>query len=266
MRAVVFAFIMLVVATTTTAQQVTLPDEPIVFGQPFELTVVCEPSFDDAQLLPLQVELLARTAKGASEERRYRARCYELGDVTLALEPPQPLLVASCLPEPAGELELPGDGWELPTESATSWWPFVALAGFLVGALVGLLRRKPVATTETVTPATDSWDALQALTDLQASQLAAAAFYLELKAIVRKHCAQRFHLPATVRTSEELLSALPNAKPALQPCLLTCDMVLFGGEVTAPLRNDAAKRTAAHDHAIQFVKLTKQADLVEASA
>lgn len=266
MRTVALLLAVSVCACLLPAQQVTAPGEPIVFGEPFELVVACEPAFDDAHLLPLQVELLSRVADGAREERRYRARCYELGEVTLALDPPVRLVVASCLPDPPGELEWPGEGWDLPTQATMSLWPYVALAGFLVGALVGFLRRKPAAIGEAPVVASDTWDALQALQDLHASQLAAAAFYLELKAIVRKHCAQRFHLPAAVRTSEELMSALPNAKQALQPCLATCDMVLFGGAVAEPVRQDESQRGAAQDHAIRFVKLTKQADLVEASA
>ena len=98
-------------------------------------------------------------------------------------------------------------------------------------------------------------------------EIQADAFYARLKAILRKHCAARFHLPAEVRTSEELLRALPKALPTLQPCLMTCDVVLFGGAAADDSRQDPATRDGARDHAIQFVESTQVgAHVVEVSA
>lgn len=248
------------------AQQWTLPSAPVVFGQAFEFTIVVASGFDDAQLLPLQVELLSRTARGGQEERRYRARCYEVGEVILAVDPPQKLTVATSLPDPPGALEWPSDGWEPQAEASSRWWLY-ALAALVGVSAVVLLRRRtqPADVPVVATSAAETWDALAALEELNQSQIVPAAYYLQLKAIVRKHCATRFHLPAEVRTSEELMSALPAAKQALQPCLQTCDMVLFGGAAAEPMMLDDSRRVGAHDHALQFVKAT-QSRAVEVSA
>lgn len=242
------------------AQKVTLPSEPIVFGEAFELTITTAQPFDQARLLPLTVELLSRESQGNTEQLRFRARCYELGEVTLPLEPPQTLQVASCLPDPAGVLEWPGDGWWIEPSEGSHWVLFTSFALLAVAVCIWWrVRRKPIEESEGLQPVAPTWDALAALRELAGEGAAGEAFYLQLKAIVRKHCAVRFHLPADVRTSEELLQALPKARATLQPCLMTCDVVLFGGAAAAGIHDDVANRDGARNHAIQFVKATQVA-------
>lgn len=242
------------------AQTLTLPSAPIVFGEAFELTITTAQPFDEARLLPLTVELLSRTPQGKAEQLRFRARCYELGQVILSLEPPQTLQVASCLPDPVGELEWPGDGWQLAPSEGSMWLLWGSFALVVAAACIWLRRRQtPIEAPAVLAAAVPQWDALAALRELAGDGATDDAYYQQLKAIVRKHCAVRFHLPADVRTSEELLQALPKAQPTLQPCLRTCDTVLFGGAAAADILQDVATRDGARDHAIQFVETTQSA-------
>jgi len=249
------------------AQQVMVATDPVVFGQRFELVVTTTQPFAAERLSPLVVELLSQTSRGGVDELRFAARCYEVGEVVLALDPPYALRVASCLPEPDGGLEWPSDGWQLDAEAGRSW-PLLGLFGLLVAALAWRATRgKGSVGPEAAAALAPRWDALAALRQLATEGVTGDAFYARLKAILRKHCAARFHLPAEVRTSEELLRALPKALPTLQPCLMTCDVVLFGGAAADDSRQDPATRDGARDHAIQFVESTQVgAHVVEVSA
>lgn len=261
----------LLLAVAIPAQGVQLPDEPIVFGQPFELVVTAAPGFDAARLTPLVVELLDRSEAGAGSAVRYRyeARCYEVGDVTLAIEPPVSFAVATSLPDPAGELEWPGDGWLVEPEKQSAWWPLWLGAALVAGSGAWFLRRRwnEDAAPEAVPASVPTWDAAAALRELaMPTGDGYEAFYRELKAIVRRHCVARFEVPAEVRTSEELLSVLPDAGDRLQPCLSTCDLALFGGSLFGrqPFVGGLAggsdsggqPHRHARDHAIAFVEAT----------
>tara|TARA_R110002096_G_scaffold879_2_gene4934 strand:- start:1108 stop:1926 length:819 start_codon:yes stop_codon:yes gene_type:complete len=243
------------------AQQVTLSSQPIVFGDAFELTVTAASDFEPARLLPLQVELLDRSPVGTQQQWRFRARCYEVGRVTLSLDPPVQFTVATSLPEPRGELEWPGNGWLLKPPASSSWLVFVVVG---VALLAGLLwwrfsRTPPVVEVVPEAAAAPDWDAMAALQELMlpskdSSNGTCQPYYQQLKSIVRRHCQARFRVPADMRTSEELVLALPKAQPTLQPCLSTCDVVLFGGVFGADQDHQRAKDTA-----IAFVAATSTA-------
>jgi len=246
-----------VLSAWSPAQAVRVAPERLVFGEIFELTVTAAEPFDIARLRPLQVELVSRTPRGELNELRFRARCYQLGAVTLPLDPPHTLQIASCLPDAASALEWPADGWLLERSSSWPWLMFGLL--LLLGSAGIWWRRRSQAAEQVPTrePREPAWDALAALGELGDGEQPGDAFFLQLKAIVRRHCAERFHLPAAVRTSEELLQALPRVRPLLQPCLTTCDVVLFGGAVGEDRRLDPAARSGARDQAVRFVETTR---------
>ena len=244
------------------AQEVVLPSEPIVFGQAFELTVTAGADFDAGRLLPLVVELLDRTPAGDVEQWRFRARCYEVGAVTLSLEPPVELAVATSLPDPVGELEWPSEGWLIEPETSSAWLAFALCALLAVAGLWWWRTSRVEEVPETVAaPQPHSeWDAMLALRELaMPGGDAYEPFYEQLKAIVRRHCHARFRVPADVRTSEELIHALPNTQSTLQPCLSTCDVALFGGAYGTGQNHQHAK-----DHAIAFVEATRGGATTEA--
>ncbi|MGK0205700.1 MAG: hypothetical protein ACI9S9_004791, partial [Planctomycetota bacterium] len=184
-------------------------------------------------------------------------RSYQVGEVMLALDPPVNLTIASSLAEPAGNLEWPSEGWLIEPEQS-SWWLLFGLLG--AGVIAVLLwwrssRPEPVPEQLAVAVKAPQWDALAALRDLlPPNRDSYEAYYQQLKAIVRRHCHSRFRVPAEMRTSEELVLALPNAQPTLAPCLATCDVVLFGGAGGSDQNPQHAK-----DHAIAFVEATRTA-------
>lgn len=247
-------WLLLLLACYLPAQQVTLPREPIVFGNTFELTVTAPADFDPNRLLPLLVELLDRTPVGANEQWRFRARIYEVGEVTLSLDPPVKLTIVTSLSEPSGALEWPSEGWLVEPEQSSSWLSFGLLG---VGAMVVLwrfLRSASIAVPEQAAAPENApqWDALAALGDLlPPSSDSYESYYQQLKAIVRRHCHVRFRVPADVRTSEELVLTLPTAQQTLQPCLSACDVALFGGAYGSNQDHQYAK-----DQAIAFVAAT----------
>lgn len=246
--------LLLLLACHLPAQQVTLPSEPIVFGEAFELTVTAAADFDAGRLLPLVVELLDRTPTGVSERWRFQARCYQVGEVTLSLDPVYKLTVVTSLPEPAGELEWPSEGWLIEPEQDSSWLLFGLLGVGAMGVFCWsrFLRMAPATVPAVVTENAPPWDALAALRDLLPPDSAGyQSYYQQLKAIVRRHCHARFRVPAEMRTSEELVLALTNAQPTLQRCLATCDVALFGGFYGSDQNHQHAK-----DHAIAFVAAT----------
>lgn len=251
---------LLLLACALPAQQVTLPKEPVIFGDEFEITVTASGAFDPGQLSPLVVELLDRTAIGAKQKWRFRARCYQVGEVALALNPPAKLMVASSLPEPAGGLEWPSDGW-LMTPDSSGIWAWMSLLG--VGVLLAWwLRSSRAGKPEPAMPAVaddgQQWDAIAALRSLSPPESGSyQPYYQQLKAIVRRHCHVRFLLPADVRTSEELLQTLPDHEPPLKGCLHACDVALFGGDIGRGQDHQDAKTQA-----IAFVNATR-ADAIE---
>jgi hypothetical protein len=246
---------LLLLACALPAQQVTLPTEAVIFGDEFEITVTASDAFDPGQLSPLVVELLDRTAIGARQTWRFRARCYQVGEVTLALNPPAKLMVATSLPEPAGGLEWPSDGW-LMTPGSSGLWPWMSLLGAGV-ILAWWLRSYRAAKAEPAMPAVadrgQEWDAMAALKELLPPGSGSyQPYYQQLKAIVRRHCHVRFLVAADVRTSEELLQTLPDLEPPLKVCLNACDVALFGGDLGHRQDHQDAKTQA-----IAFVSATR---------
>lgn len=238
------------------AQQVTLPEE-VRFGAAFEVVVESDGGFDPAQLAPLAVEVVERSANsGGGERLRLRARCYELGDVTLSLDPPRTLRVASALPEPAGELEWPADGYQLGGVPPSRW----LIAGLTALVIVSgyawwrwLARRLAKVETAEARPRS-TWSAAAELRALEVAEGDLEGFFVQLKAIVRRHCAERFGLPAEVRTSEELQAALPRLSEQLTPCLQDVDLALFS---QVPLERDGPERSRTR--ALAFVQQTEEA-------
>jgi hypothetical protein len=249
--------LLLLLACYLPAQQVTLPRDPIVFGDAFELTVTARAEFDPGRLSPLVVELLDRTPAGTSQQWRFRARSYQVGEITLSLDPPVKLTIATSLPDPAGELEWPSEGWLIEPKQSFLWLG-IGLLGVVATFLLWLrfLRVAPVAPVKTAAVENrPQWDALTALRELLPPNSGSyESYYQQLKAIVRRHCHVRFRVPADVRTSEELVLTLPNVQPTLQPCLSACDVALFGGEYGSGQNHQDAK-----DQAIAFVAATRAA-------
>ena len=237
------------------------PAHAVVFGESFAIRIAHAGELQAAQLLPLVVESLVRSPANDGSWQ-CRARCYELGEVVLSVTPPVRLTVRSSLPEPAGEMEWPGDGWRL-SPPPGSWWlryGLLALAGLFVVAWWRFFRRVEVPVTRALLVKEPPWDALSALRELSPNDPEHDTYYQQVKALVRRHCAVRFHLPAEMRTSEELLALLPRAAATLQPCLSSCDGVLFGGG-----QRTAATAQFVQQHAVAFIESTRLAIAVVGS-
>ena len=226
------------------AQRLTAPAE-VRFGEPFEALFEAEGAFDPAALQPLEVEVLERLPSAAGERVRLRARCFELGEVTLATAPPFTLDVTSALPTPPGELEWPANGYEA-AAAPPPRWVVAGLTALLIVAVYGSWRRlralraaRGAGASEEAAPA---WSAAAALRALEVGAADPEAVLLQVKAILRRFLAQRFELAAEVRTSEELLAALPAADSALRPCLRVIDLGLFSA---LPANEEDPARTRA---------------------
>lgn len=145
-------------------------------------------------------------------------------------------------PQAFAALEWPGDVRDV----ATAPWPAVGVGVLALAAAFWWWRRAtrvPPAGPAVAPPAGPTALArLQALA-LPGEPAAAAAFYAQLKALLRLHCAERFGLRADVATSEELVRALPDLT-ALPACLRACDLVLFAAHAVAA-DEPAAARAAA---------------------
>jgi hypothetical protein len=243
-------------ASTLSAQaprlRAELPAGGLTFGQPFALElelpppVAGAPPFDERQLQPLVVELLAQqpTAAGG-ERRRYRARCLRSGEVAVF---DLRLQVRSSLPEPPGELEWPGSMRALPVAASRWWW--LAGAG-LVLVPVALRWRRPrpaPSTPPTPAPAADHAALLAALP--LPGDGDPVPFHQQLKQLLRDHCEANLGVRAGAATSEELGRALQQP-PALLQALVVADGVLF-----AARRPAAAEHAAARAAAVQFVQRT----------
>lgn len=235
------------------AQAVTMPDE-VRFGAAFAVVVESPGRFEPASLAPLVVEVLEREPNGAGERVRLRARCYELGEVTLPVQPPRTLAVRTSLPDPPGELEWPANGYELGGAPPSRWliMGLTAMAIVFAYASWRWLARRFAPAAEVEADVVVGFDAAAALRALEVGDGDAESFFLRLKAIVRQHCADRFGLPADVRTSEELLVALPRLRERLSPCLSDCDLALFG-----PLPPVDEARERSRTSALAFVHATE---------
>ena len=235
------------------AQEVAMPTE-VVFGAAFEVSVVSAGPFDPASLSPLVVKVVEREVAGDEVRVRLEARCYELGEVALAVNPPRALRVLSALPEPAGELEWPSDGYELARPAPSRWLVAGVTAFVIVAAYVGwrrLSRLRPVRPRDEIV---DVWDAKAALLALEVDVDEVDIVFAQLKSILRRYCRERYGLRAEVRTSEELLSALPGAQKQLSPCLRRIDQALFS---QLPLDGGGPERSRAH--ALAFVQAAEVA-------
>ncbi len=220
-------------AAAVTAQEVTMPEE-VVFGASFELSVVSSTPFDPATLAPLVVEVLARERRGGGERLRLRARCYETGDVSLSLRPPRVLRVTTTLPDPAGPLEWPSDGYDLGAAGPSRWLLASVTSASMIAVYLGWLWRRRRSSAGARAAQESPWSASSALASVQPDRLGQEAALAELKAIVRRFCGQRYGLRAEFRTSEELVGALNSRRDELSPCLIGIDHALFGPSPIAP--------------------------------
>jgi hypothetical protein len=80
-------------------------------------------------------------------------------------------------------------------------------------------------------------------------------YYLELKALLRAHCRERFGIAAEAATSEELLRLVPPLARARGAGLPACDAVLF-----AAARPDERRQRADRDELAAFVAATGGGD------
>ncbi len=244
-----------------------LPATELHWGEAFELQVVVRwpvatelAPIDARQFAPLQVELLSAPVVGTASEAvfRYRARALAVGDLVVgpvvvrsaagagtASCAPLPLRVRSALPEPAGALEWPGDVREPAMAGRSLLFAGIAL---LVGLAGVWWWRRPAAAQPGAVVVADDFGAALAALSLPADAAATAAFYRDVKALLRAHASRRHGLRADFATSEELLRALPE-RELLARCLLACDGVLF-----AAMQPAAAAHAAARQAAIDWVR------------
>lgn len=237
----------------------------LVVGEPFVVVVEVagtEPRFEPvaAQWRPLVVEGVAVEPAAAGRTRflvtvrGYRAGECDVGPVQVAFADGRTasggrlrLDLRSALPEPAGELEWPGDVRELPAVRWPWWLAAVAAAGSGL-ALRSLRRRRPEPErVVSPAPAPDIVARLAALA-LPQQQDDWEPFCVAVKELLRTHLAAAHALRAEVATSEELLAALAAPRP-LARCLATCDLVLFGAS-----RPALASSAAVRDAALEFVR------------
>lgn len=239
----------------------------LVVGEPFVVVVEVRgdaPRFEPVprQWRPLVVEDVQLEAGVAGRTRflvtvrGYRAGECDVGPVQVGLADgstgtsrPLRLDLRSALPEPAGELEWPGDVRE-PAAARWPWWLAALAVGALGCALRWQWRRRPVPKVSVPIPIPSTSDI--------AAQLAALAlpqqqddwepFCVAVKALLRTHLAAAHALRAEVATSEELLRALAAPRP-LARCFATCDLVLFGAS-----RPALASSSAVRDAALEFVR------------
>lgn len=258
----------------------------VAFGAPFALR--CEREWpadwapqvlDDTFWAPLAVASVTVRLDSAGagrlrEVREYVVRAATVGDLparTLELGARGPrgevdkvavalpaLRVVSGLGKPPGDLE-----WDLSLRApaASRRGPLVAalLGGvLLLGGFVLWWRRRAGGTAAAHAPvvhagpaaAPSFGDALRGLPLPSDDAEAVEAFSARVKQLLRAHLAARFHVPADVRTSEELHALLPRA-PGLDGCLHAIDAVLFGAR-----RVGAAGARQLRDDAVGCVVAT----------
>ncbi|MEC9048557.1 MAG: hypothetical protein VYA51_11130 [Planctomycetota bacterium] len=238
-------------AAALAAQDVSLPEE-VAFGAAFEVVVTAAAPFDVGALAPLEVEVLERSAVASGERVRLRARCYELGELTLPLSPPKTLRVISSLPAPPGELEWPSPGYDVAVPAGARWW----IAGLTAASIIGayLAWRWASARTQVASggDTAAAWSAAAAIGGLPQCGRDDAAWFGQLKSILRRHCRERFGVPAEARTSEELLATAPRAAREFAACLEGIDAVLF-----SPLPANADAASSSRALALAFVRATE---------
>lgn len=285
-RSLGFAAALGAVATPLPAQgslRIVCEPQEVVFGQPFALEVVRswplghEPEpFDDALLLPLAVELqTSRVDAGRDafvETRRYRAVAYALGALRLpplAVRSRAPdgavatatadipvLAVASCLPEPAGDVEWPGDVRDA-RPSGLGQGILEAVVAAVLG-IAGLAlwfgrRRTHVRTAEDAAALRAAIAALPL--PAESDPAAVTAFYVELARLVRSRVGTRLQRRVDARTTEELVALAAAVRAELGASLAPCDRVKF-----AAARPGAAAHAEAKALALAFVDASAAGD------
>lgn len=277
-RAAIAALLLVAAAAPATAQSVVLqrgsPAGALRVGAPFELEVLARwPAgeapleLDGEQLAPLHVDAIAREAVDGAITWRATVRSYVAGELVLApvvlqfqhaggarpvASAPLALAIASSLPQPAGELEWPGDVRERPRGVAT-WSRLAGGLLLLLGTMAWWRRRRggplPAVVATAATTPVDLAARLREL-PLPADRAALVPFCQQVKALLRQHVHVRHRVAADVATSEELCR-LPRIGTALQPCLQVVDWVLFAAAEPAPVvlheLRDAAVRCVADD-------------------
>ncbi len=148
-------------------------------------------------------------------------------------------------------LEWPGDV----RDAATSSWLWFAVVGGLVVLAVLWWQRRAIAAPARQMDRRPEPRALLLLRGLSLPSHGAlvAAFYGQLKGLLRLHCEERFALRAMVATSEEIVRALPE-QDALSRQLAACDAVLF-----AAVEPKAAAHAVTLQAAIDYVAATTRA-------
>lgn len=240
-------------------------------GEPFVLEVLARwpvgeapLELDGKQLAPLHVEAIVREAVTGGITWRATVRSYVAGDVVVAPVVLQfehaggaksvasaslTLAISSSLPQPAGELEWPGDVRERPRGFGP--WPWLGLAVVVLGTMAWWRRRGALPPAVVVAPATpEDLAARLGELPLPADRAGIVPFCQRVKALLRQHVQAQHRVAADVATSEELVR-LPRVGEALQPCLQVVDRVLFAAAepasaVMQELR-DAAVRCVVED-------------------
>ena len=276
-RAAIAALLLVAAAAPATAQSVVLqrgsPAGALRVGAPFELEVLARwPAgeapleLDGKQLAPLHVDAIAREAVDGVITWRATVRSYVAGELVLApvvlqfpraggakpvASAPLTLAIASSLPQPAGELEWPGDVRE--RSRGFGPWPWLGFAVVALCTMAWWRRRSAPLPAVVAVPATPE-DLAARLRELPlpADRAALVPFCQRVKALLRQHVQAQHRVAADVATSEELVR-LPRIGAALQPCLQVVDRVLFGAAepasaVLQELR-DAAVRCVVDDRA-----------------
>ncbi|MFN7587471.1 MAG: hypothetical protein ACK5UQ_03040 [Planctomycetota bacterium] len=276
-RAAIAALLLVAAAAPATAQSVVLQRGSAAgalrVGAPFELEVLARWAageapleLDGKQLAPLHVDAIAREAVAGAITWRATVRSYVAGDVVVApvvlqfqhaggakpvASAPLTLAIASSLPQPAGELEWPGDVRERPRGFGP--WPWLGLTAVALGTMAWWRRRGALPPAVVMAPAAPE-DLAARLRELPlpTDRAALVPFCQQVKALLRQHVQTQHRVAADVATSEELVR-LPRIGAALQPCLQVVDRVLFAAAEPAPAvlqeLRDAAVRCVADDRA-----------------